>query len=199
MERTAGSICSNCGCQLLPETKFCLECGFPLTNSPTDERAYNVLLIDMKSWMKEAQKAINSILSFAIIFLFIALVVLLFSFLLQHNFYVTSFFYLILSLCYLAFYYLAKKIPYKTVFLAFLFYAFHTVYEFSTGIIIQDIMVRKDQSNIFSIIFKYAPFVYIIFRLMLFSAFIRGIYFNVKIEKHPRIARWLWRNRASFE
>ncbi len=199
MEQMMGSICSNCGCQVSPKTKICPECGFPSTGSPSEEMAYSVLLIDMKSWIKEARKAVKSILSFAIIFLFIALVVLIFSFLFHYSSYVTALFYLGLSFCYLAFHFLAKSIPYRTVFLAFIFYSFHTVYEFSTGMIIQDIMVRKEQNDIFSIIFKYAPFVYIIFRLMLFSAFIRGIYFIVKIEKHPRMARWLWSNRSLAE
>lgn len=185
------SACPNCGSQVSPETRICLKCGFPLSGSPSEERAYNVLLLDMKSWMEEAQKAIRSLLSFAIIFLLIGLVVVFFSFLLHYDFYVIALYFFILSICYLAFHYLARTMPYKAVFLAFIFYALHTVYEFSTGMILKDFIVGKEQVDFFSVVFKYAPFVYIVFRLLLLSAFIRGIYFILKIEKHSLMAGWL--------
>jgi len=192
------SKCSNCGYQISPEVRICPECAFPLTGLSSDERDYSILLLDMKSWMKEAQKAINGILSFAIIFMFFGLVVLFFSFLLHYDFYITALFYLIIAFCYLMFYFLAKKVPYKIVFLAFVFYALHTIYEFSTGMIIQDVVVQKGQNDFFSVIIKYAPFVYIIFRLMLFSGFIRGIYFILKIEKYPKMAKWLQSKKEAF-
>ncbi len=183
--------CSNCDRDIPTDSQFCPLCGFPLKGSNAEKRTYNVLSLQVKSWIPEAQKAVNSILSFALIFIMFAVIVTIFSLVFHFNFYFVSLFYFLVALGYALLYYFSKKNPYKAVYLAFLFYALHTIYEFSTGMVIPDFSAGKSGGDIFTLMFRYTPFIYIIFRLMLFFAFIRGIYFILKIEKHPKIAQWL--------
>lgn len=190
MQQTDELICANCHNPFSSYKAICSNCGYPVNGSTSEKKTYNVLLIKMKSWMHEAQKGVNSILSFAVIFFIFALVAFAFSFLFHKDFYFAALFYFLLAWCYVILYFLSKKIFYKTVFLAFLLYASHTIYEFSTGMVMPDLSTGTVQ-DLFQIMFKYTPFVYIVFRLLLFSAFIRGIYFINKIERHPLMYRWL--------
>ena len=191
MPEKEGLICDICGSDIPSDSAECPVCGFPARATEAEKRAFHVLMLNIKGWIPEAQKAVNSILSFAVIFLMFAAVVAAFSLIFRLNFYRVAFFYILLALVYVALYYLSKKFPYKTVFLAFLVYALHTIYEFSSGMVIPDFSAGKTSRDVFTIMFKYTPFLYIVFRLMLFSAFIRGIYFILKIEKHPKLVRWL--------
>ncbi len=190
--------CPNCDQNISSDAQICPVCGFPVKGSDEEKRTYNVLLLQVKSWMPEAQKAVNSILSFALIFLFFAVVVAVFSLIFHFKFYFVTLFYFLVSLSYVLIYRFSKNIPYTAVYLAFLFYTVHTVYEFSNDMIIPDFSSGNSGGDIFLIILKYTPFIYIIFRLMLFAAFIRGIYFILKIEKHPKITRWLKQDQVSL-
>ena len=65
--------------------KVCPSCGYRQQGTKAEKIRYNTQLMKIKDLVEDSDKSIKSILSFAIIFLFMALVVILFSVLFKEN------------------------------------------------------------------------------------------------------------------
>lgn len=186
--------CENCTKPLAGSEKNCPSCGYPQHGTKAEQISYNIKLFRIKDLIEDSDKSIKGILSFAIIFLFMASVVLLFSLIFKEHHYA---YVLILALAGVVYYFLnrlGKKSAYLMVILALFFYLGHTIFEFSHGMFLKS-PVDLDRSFLESrgatIFFSIIPLVYLVFRLLLMIVLAKYLWIQLKLKRDEKMVRFI--------
>ena len=186
--------CENCAGPVIEADKICQNCGFPHKGTRQEKLAYNGKLIRLKDLVEISDKSVKGILSFSIIFAFMAFVVLVFSLIFKENHYANA---LVFGAAAIVYYFLHKvgsKSSYLMVILVLLFYLGHTIFEFSNGMVIKS-PVDMDESFVesrgASLVFTLIPIGYVVFRLALMI--VLGKYFltELRLKRDEKMVRFI--------
>jgi len=184
--------CDNCSTSITSSEKICPTCGYPQQGTRAEKIAYNTRLIRFKDLVEDSEKSVKGILSFAIIFIFMAFVVALFSLLFNENHYANALIFLAAAFMYLLLYRLGKKSSYLMAVLAFLFYTGHTIFEISSGIYLKS-PVDLDKSFVASkgasLFFELIPIAYLLFRLALMIVLAKFLWIELKLKRGGKIVK----------
>lgn len=188
------NLCENCTKPLGGQEKSCPSCGYPQHGTKAEQISYNSKLIHLKDRIEDSDKSVKGILSFAIIFLFMAAVVLMFSFIFKEYHYHNILLFAGAGLVYYALYRLGKMSSYLMVILALFFYLGHTILEFSHGMFLKS-PVDLDQSFLesrgASIFFAIIPLTYLIFRLSLMIVLAKYFWIQLKLKRDEKMVRFI--------
>ena len=182
--------CENCSKPITPSEKICPRCGYPQQGSKAEKISYNSKLMRIKDLVEDSDKSVKGILSIAIIFIFMAFVVLAFSLIFNENHFQIAFLLTGVGLIYLLLNKVGRKSAYLMIILALLFYVGHTIYELSHGIYPKSPVNMDDsfvESKGASLIYIMIPAAYILFRLALMIVLLKYLLTQFKLKKDERI------------
>ena len=186
--------CDNCSNPIVASEKSCSVCGYPQQGSKPEKIRYNTKLMRFKDLVEDSNKSIKGILSFAIIFLFMALVVLAFSVIFKESQYKYAFIYLLCAGIYFILNRLGKKSSYLMAILALFFYLGHTIFEFSNGMFLSS-PVELDKSFTetrgATLFFALIPMAYMLFRLALMIVLAKYLWTELKLKKDEKIVDFI--------
>ena len=175
--------CENCNSPITAAEKMCPHCGYPQQGSKAEKISYNTRLMKYKDLVEDSDKSVKGILSFAIIFSFMAFVVFIFSVLFQENHYQNAITYLGCAVIYYFLHRIGKVSSYLMVAAGILFYLGHTIFEFSSGMYMQS-PVPLDKSFTetrgATLFFALIPMAYMLFRFALMI--VLGKYFLTELK-----------------
>ncbi|MCG8310598.1 MAG: hypothetical protein MI975_24625 [Cytophagales bacterium] len=144
----------------------------------------------VKDLVEDSEKSIKGILSFAIIFFFMAFVVFLFSVLFKENHYSGALVYLACGIIYYLLNRIGSKSSYLMAVLAFFFYLGHTIFEFSNNMFLQS-PVELDKSFTESrgatLFFALIPFAYMLFRVALMIVSAKYFWTEMKLKRYGKL------------
>ncbi len=194
-------LCDNCHSPLTEETAKCPVCGFPVKGTKEEKTRYHVKLMDLKEYLIESEKSVKSMLSFFIVFIFSALITLVFSLLFHQPYYHYVIIFSVLAGAYYFFYFLAQRYGYYALLLAMVFYILHTIFELQAGMIPRNFLEgQKPGNGIFAFIFliiRTLPIIYVLFRVMLTAVFIKGIYYYFRLRQHSKMVSFIKKQESS--
>jgi hypothetical protein len=186
--------CENCSSVLFESEKICKACGYPQKGTKAEKISYNGKLIRMRDLIEDSDKSVKGILSFAIIFLFMALVVLSFSLLFKEDHYTNVLVFGAIGLVYFLLYRLGKKSSYLMIILALFFYLGHSIFEFSNGMFLKS-PVDMDESFLesrgASLVFTMIPIGYMILRMALMIVLGKYLWTQLKLKKDEKMVRFI--------
>lgn len=186
--------CENCAKSITASEKVCPACGYPQHGTKAEKISYNTQLMKVKDLVEDSDKSIKGILSFTIIFLFMALVVILFSALFKENHYSNALTYLGCAAIYFLLHKLSKKSSYLMAAIAILFYLGHSIFEFSNGMYMQS-PVPLDKSFTetrgATLFFAIIPIAYMLFRFALMIVLSKYIFTELKLRRHIKMANFV--------
>ena len=183
--------CENCKKSITLAQKTCPSCGFPNQGSRQEKIAYNTKLMKFKDLVEDSNKSVKGIFSLAIIFVFMAIVVLLFSVLFKEDHYRNVLTYLACAGIYLLLNRIGKKSSYLMAVLALLFYLGHSIFEFSNGMFLKSPVGLDDsftKSRGASLFFALIPLAYMLFRLALMIVLAKYFLTEFKLRRDERMA-----------
>ena len=190
--------CENCSKPIAASEKICQFCGFPIKGDKSEKIRYNTRLMKIKDLVEDSNKSILGILSFAIIFAFMAVVVLLFSVLFNEDHYENASFYFGCAAVYFLLNRIGKKSSYWMVTLAIIFYLGHTILEFSTGIFLKS-PVPLDKSFTetrgATLFFVLIPMAYMLFRLALMIVLAKYLWTELKLRRDVQMVRFIRKSK----
>ncbi len=188
------NTCTNCSNPIVDSDKCCAFCGYPQHGTKAEQIAYNAKLFQIKDLIEGSDKSVKGILSFTIIFLFMASVVLLFSLIFKEHHYFNLLLFAGAGLVYYLLYRLGKLSSYIAVILALFFYFGHTIFEFSHGMFLKS-PVDLDRSFLetrgASIFFSIIPLVYLVFRLSLMIVLAKYLWIQLKLKRDEKMVRFI--------
>lgn len=186
--------CENCSKPITGTEKTCSQCSYPQQGSKTDKIRYNTRLMKIKDLVEESDKSIKGILSFAIIFAFMALVVFLFSILFKENHFQFAITYLVCAIVYFLLYRIGGMSSYLMIILAFLFYVGHTIFEFSVGMYMHS-PVPLDKSFTetrgATLFFAIIPMAYMLLRLALMIVLAKYFVTELKLKRGGKMVNFV--------
>ena len=180
-----------------PAIKTCTYCGFPQRGTRQEQIEYNTKLLKVKDLVEDSDKSIKSMFSLAIIFFFMAAVVLAFSLIFNERHYSVFLLFVIAGKVYYLLSHLGKRSPYLMMVIAMVFYMLHTIFEFSTGIIPpspvnaeESFLVSKGASIVFAII----PIAYILIRFALMLVLLKFLFTQIKLKANSKMTQFVRSN-----
>lgn len=186
--------CTNCANPIQDSDKICPSCGYPQHGTKAEQISYNGKLFRVRDLVEDSDKSVKGILSFAIIFVFMAFVVLLFSLIFKEQHYNYVLVYALAGAVYFLFHRLGKKSAYLMATLTLLFYLGHTIFEFSNGMFIKS-PVGLDKSFLESkgttLFFAMIPLVYLVFRMSLTFVLAKYLWIELKLKKDEKMVRFI--------
>lgn len=194
------SQCENCSNPLSKTESICQVCEYPQKGTKTEQIAYNNKLIRLKDLLEDSDKSIKGILSFAIIFLFMAIIVLSFSLLFKENHYGIVLVFGIVGLVYFILNRLGKKSSYLMVVLAIFFYLGHTIFEFSYGMFLKSPFAQDNslfENSGISLFFAIIPLVYLIFRLALMLVLAKYLWIQLMLKRDEKMVQFIRTNKTN--
>ena len=172
----------------------CQICGYPQRGTKSEKISYNSKLIRLRDLLEDSDKSVKGILSFAIIFLFMAIVVLSFSLLFKENHYLNVLVFGVVGFVYYMLNRLVKKSSYLAVVLSLLFYLGHTIFEFSHGMFLKS-PFEQDNSLIensgISLFFSIIPLGYMIFRLAMMFVLAKYLWIQLKLKRDEKMVDFI--------
>jgi len=189
--------CENCLNPISAKEDICSKCDYPQQGSKTEKIRYNTRLMKLKDLVEESNKSIRSIFSFAIIFLFMFLVVLAFSFIFNEQHYQTAVTFLFCGGVYFMLSRVGKRSSYVMAILALFFYLGHTIFEFSNGMFLKspvDLDKSFTETRGATLFFALIPMGYILFRFALMI--VLGKYFltEMKLKRFGKMLDFVNKN-----
>lgn len=186
--------CENCANAMNDSERICKVCGYPQTGTKQEKISYNSKVIRLRDLVEDSDKSVKSMLSFAIIFLFMAMIVLIFSLIFNENHYTNTLVFGALGLVYFMLHRFGQRSSYLMVVLAFFFYIGHTIFEFSHAMFLKS-PVGLDTSFLesrgASLVFAIIPIGYMIFRMALMIVLAKYLWIQLKMNRHEKIVRFL--------
>jgi len=193
------SHCENCNNSIAPSEISCSVCEYPQHGSKADKISYNAKLMKVRDLVEDSDKSIKGILSFAIIFAFMAVVVFAFSLLFKENYYQISITYLFCSLVYFLLNRMGKKSSYFMTILALFFYLGHTIFEFSSEMFLKS-PVELDktftETRGATLFFALIPLAYMLFRLALMIVLAKYLWTELKLKRDIKMVDFI-RNKTN--
>ena len=186
--------CENCSKSIKASEKSCQFCGFPIQGDKTEKIRYNTRLMKIKDLVEDSDKSIKGILSFAIIFAFMAIVVLLFSVLFNENHFGSASLFISCAVIYFLLNRVGKKSSYMMVTLAIIFYLGHTILEFSTGMFLKSPMPLDKsftETRGATLFFAMIPMAYMLFRLTLMIVLAKYLLTEIKLKNGGKAAKFV--------
>ena len=181
--------CENCSGPITESQSFCQVCDYPQKGTKAEKIKYNVKLLRLKDLLEDSDKSVQGILSFGIIFIFMAVIVLAFSFIFKENHYTNVLAFGAVGLVYFMLYHFGKRYSYLVVVLSLLFCLGHTIFEFSNSIFPKspiDLDKSFLESRGTSLFFELIPLAYIIFRLTLMIVLVKYFWIQLKLKKDEK-------------
>ena len=194
------SQCENCSNSLSETEIICQICGYPQRGTKTEKISYNSKLIRLRDLLEDSDKSVKGILSFAIIFLFMAIVVLSFSLLFKENHYLNVLVFGVVGFVYYMLNRLVKKSSYLAVVLSLLFYLGHTIFEFSNGMFLKSPFGQDNslfENSGISLFFSIIPLVYLIFRLALMLILAKYLWIQLKLKRDEKMVDFIRDKKTS--
>lgn len=188
------SRCENCRHFLSDSQLTCDFCGFPQKGTKAEKITYNTRLFKVGDWLEVAEKSIKSIFSIALIFFFMAAVVLAFSLIFNENHYSAVLLYAIAGKIYYLLSRLGRRSAYLMTVIALFFYLAHTIFEFSSGMIPQsplDVEESFTRSKGLSLIYGMIPIAYLVFRVALMLALGKYLLIQIRLRQNQRMVNFL--------
>lgn len=186
--------CENCSKSITPAQKNCPSCGFPNQGTKQEKIAYNTRLMKFKDLVEDSDKSVKGIFSMAIIFAFMAVVVLLFSLLFNENHYHNALTFIVFAGIYFLLNRVGKKSSYLMAILTLLFYLGHTIFEFSNGMFLKS-PVGLDESFTgskgASLFFALIPLAYMLFRLALMIVLAKYFFTEFKLRRDEKMTHFI--------
>jgi hypothetical protein len=171
----------------------CPKCDYPQRGTREEQIRYNTRLLKVKDLVEDSQKDVKGILSFAIIFLFMAVVVFLFSLLFNENHFRNAAAYLFFGVLYYALHKLGKKNSYLMAVFALIFYLGHTIYEFSNGMFLKspvDLDRSFTETRGAALFFALIPMAYLLFRLALMIVLAKYLLTEFRLKRGGKMAEF---------
>lgn len=189
--------CENCTKPMTASEKVCPACGYPQQGTKAEKIRYNTKLMRVKDLVEDSDKSIKGILSFAIIFAFMALVIILFSALFKEDYYSNALTYFGCAAIYFFLQKLGKKSSYLMATIAILFYMAHTIFEFSSGMYMQN-PVPLDKSFTetrgATLFFAIIPMAYMLFRFALMIVLGKYLLTELKLRRNVKMTDFVRSN-----
>jgi ribosomal protein L37E len=188
------TTCENCQHSLDKEMKLCGFCGFPHNGTKEEKIRYRAGLLKVKDLLEMSEKSIRSVFSLSLIFLFIALVVVAFSFIFQENHYQTAFFYTAVAIIYFLLGRFGRRSAYLAIVLTLVFYVGHTTAEFSTGMYPESPVALSEsftESKGATLIYNIIPMAYLVVRASLMLVLMRFLFFEIVLRGKSKMAGYL--------
>lgn len=174
--------------------KTCPFCGYPQRGTRQEQIEYNTKLLKVKDLVEDSDKSIKSLFSFAIIFFFMAMVVLAFSLIFNERHYSVFLLFAIAGKVYYLLSHLGKRSPYPMIVIALVFYMLHTIFEFSSGIYPKS-PVNVDESFFeskgTSIIYSMIPISYILIRFVLMVILVKYLYTQIRLKTYNKLTNFV--------
>jgi hypothetical protein len=174
--------------------KPCTYCGYPQHGTRQEQIEYNTKLLKVKDLVEESDRSIKSLFSLAIIFFFMAVVVLAFSLIFNERHYSVFLLFVIAGKVYYLLSHLGKRSPYLMVVMATVFYMLHTIFEFSYGIFPpspvnaeESFIVSKGASIVFAII----PIAYVLIRFALMLVLLKFLFIEIKLKASGKMTTFV--------
>ncbi len=186
--------CDNCRHFLSESQPICDFCGFPQKGPKAEKIAYNTRLYKIRDLLEDSEKSIKSVFSFALIFFFMAAVVLAFSLIFNESHYVAFLLYAIAGKIYYLLSRLGRRSAYLMAVIALLFYLAHTIFEISSGMIPQSPVEVGDsftKSKGLSVIYGMIPVAYLLFRVALMLVLGKFLIAQVRLRKNKNMVNFL--------
>lgn len=186
--------CDNCSRPITNSVKVCQQCGFPQQGSKSEKISYNTRLMRFKDLVEDSDKSIKGILSLAIIFLFMALIVALFSILFNENHYANALTFVLCAVIYYLLQRIGKRSSFLMAALALIFYLGHTLFEFSTGMFMKSPVPLDDsftETRGATLFFALIPMAYMLFRLALLIVLVRYFITELKLRKDMKMTGFI--------
>ena len=194
--------CENCSSVLSESEKICNACGYPQQGTKAEKISYNGKLMRMRDLIEDSDKSVKGILSFAIIFLFMALVVLAFSLLFKESHYTNVQIFSVIGLVYFLLYRLGKKSSYLMIILALFFYLGHSIFEFSNGMFLKS-PVDMDESFLksrgASLVFTMIPIGYMILRMTLMIVLGKYLWTQLNLKRDEKMVKFIRKNKSIIQ
>jgi len=192
--------CENCKHPIAASEQICSFCGFPQKASKADRIQYNTRLLKFKDLIDESDKSVKTIFSLAIIFIFMGLVVLVFSLLFGENHYPIALFLIVAGKVYYLLSRLGNRTAYMMMILAFFFYMTHTILELSYGYYPKSPVNFNDsflESKGSSIVYAAIPLAYLLLRFALMIVLIKYLYTQVRLKSDEQMVRFIRSQKSS--
>ncbi len=183
--------CENCHHAIGENDARCPECDFPVRGTKSDKIAYNTRLMKIQDMLDEEEKSKNGIFSIALIFFFMAAVVLSFSLIFSENHFMAVAVFALAGLGYVGLRQLGKKSAYLMASLTLLFYLGHMIYEFSHDIYLHNPLTGSAEGSAMKWFFALLPFLYLVFRLTLMVVLARYLLLQLKLRRHEKTVNFL--------
>lgn len=185
--------CENCQKPIKQKDKICPHCNYPQLGDKTEKIRYNTKLMKVKDLVEDSDKSIKGILSVAIIFGFMTLVVFLFSLLFNENHYANAITYLGCAIVYYLLSIAGKKSSYFMASLAVLFYIGHTIFEFSSGMYMKSPVPLDSftETKGTALFFLAIPMAYALFRLALAIVLIKYVLTEIKLKRMGKMTEFV--------
>ena len=191
--------CENCSNPIRESEKECLICGFPQQGTKAEKISYNSKLIRLKDLVEDSDKSVKSIFSFAIIFFFMALVVLAFSLIFGENHFQDAFLFGGIGLVYFVLSKIGVKSAYLMIIMSLFFYVGHTIFELSHSIYPKSPLDMDEsfvESKGTSILYLMIPAGYLLCRLALMIVLAKYLITQLKLKRHEKMAAFI-RSKSS--
>lgn len=186
--------CDNCKKSMCSARKTCTHCGYPQHGTRQQQIEYNTKLLKVKDLVEESDKSIKSLFSLAIVFFFMALVVLAFSLIFNERHYSVFLLYVIAGKVYYLLSHLGKRSPYLVIVIALIFYMLHTIFEFSSGIYPKSPVDAEEsflKSKGTSIIYSMIPIAYVLIRFVLMTVLAKYLYTQIRLKSYNKMTKFV--------
>ena len=190
--------CENCSAPIASTEQKCSKCDYPQQGSKQDKIAYNGKLLKVKDLVEESDKSVKSVFSFSIIFLFMFVVVTVFSMLFNENHYLTGLVFLTSAIVYFVLNRVGKKSSYIMTALALFFYVGHTVFEFSNGMFLSSpVELNKTftETRGAALFFALIPLAYLFFRFVLIIVLVKYLLVELRLRRLGKMADFVKNNK----
>ncbi len=184
--------CVNCTETIAESETECQYCGFPQRGTKAEKISYNAKLLRLEDLIEDSDKSVKGILSFGIIFGFIAIIILAFSLIFKENHFANVLIFIVIGLIYFILNRVGKKSSYLMVVLALFFHLGHTILEFSYGLFPKGPVDKSLlESSGASLFFEVIPLAYMIFRLALMIVFAKFLWIQLKLKKNEKMVKFI--------
>lgn len=186
--------CENCSHPISNARNQCDHCGYPQHGSKTEKIRYNTRFMYIKDLVEDSARSVKGILSFAIIFLFMAFIVFLFSILFDENHFGNAITYVACGVVYYFLFRLGKKSSYLMIIISLLFYLGHTIFEFSHGMFLKS-PVELDktftETRGAALFFALIPMAYLLFRVALMIVLAKYLLIEFRIKRSGKMGEFV--------
>jgi hypothetical protein len=194
--------CENCTKIIKESIKTCPSCGYPQHGTKAEKITYNGKVLRVKDLVEDSDKSIKGLVSFAIIFMVMALVVLLFSLMFKEYHYENVVLFTLAASIYYFLSRLGKRSSYLMVILALFIYVGHTIFEFSHGMFLKSPVGLNEsffKSRGATLFFAIIPLAYLIFRLSLMIVLAKYLWIQLKLKRDEKILSFIRGNEIDVK